>query len=489
MNNRDKEASAGLFKNSESIQIKDKVEPNISEISQETILGLLTICNLNHDYSETDKYLINNKKRAKALKKLQEISSKSFKIFLKFVNTNLEFVFKVIEKNIFRPLPDNISDYFTEDIDPECNHSKYEPDWIYLDGIYDLLFFMIRHRSDIKNLKNYLTLEFITKLVDLIQSPNYSERQAIRNLYFCIYESHLYLKNEILKISKYFLMTKIQENYNYLGVDELLNSHLSIVIHFPIPLNKDHVEFFKVALVPLYGTHFSHLLESNLFTCCHHILMKDLSLAVYLIEYLLSHWPIVSCRKQVFFLNNIKKLISMFDLSSDQILFTKILKRLALCYSSPNLHVIYSAIIFVETESFLTSLKTQKQVFFPLIVNIVEESSKTHWNNQIKEIFNYLKDILISIDSDYYELILKVTNDIRLSNSVNAVDSMNNRKEIESRWEALTIRAIEINPSLIISKVPYRTDHVVGLNNRNGLEMTSDNLVLPGLEFIKLYEL
>ena len=52
----------------------------------------------------------------------------------------------------------------------------------------------------------------------------------------------------------------------------------------------------------------------------------------------------------------------------------------------------------------------------------------------------------------------------------------------------MTRTAIKINPSLKIPKVPYRADHVVGLNNRNGIEMTSENLVIPGVEIIKTYD-
>ena len=57
--------------------------------------------------------------------------------------------------------------------------------------------------------------------------------------------------------------------------------------------------------------------------------------------------------------------------------------------------------------------------------------------------------------------------------------NMPHRAAVEAKWESLMARARAIDPKFEAPLVPYSDIHVVGLNNMNGHQLTSQNLIPP----------
>jgi serine/threonine-protein phosphatase 2A regulatory subunit B' len=101
---------------------------------------------------------------------------------------NLDDVMKMIEKNIFRPLPNvnkkNLA--FSETgMDQE---EEVDPAWPRLQGIYEFfLQLVINEAVDVKSLKVYVTPQFVQEFLELFDSEESVERDYLKNILHKLY--------------------------------------------------------------------------------------------------------------------------------------------------------------------------------------------------------------------------------------------------------------------------------------------------------------
>jgi len=101
---------------------------------------------------------------------------------------NLDDVMKMIEKNIFRPLPNvnkkNLA--FSETgMDQE---EEVDPAWPHLQGIYEFfLQLVINEAVDVKSLKVYVTPQFVQEFLELFDSEESVERDYLKNILHKLY--------------------------------------------------------------------------------------------------------------------------------------------------------------------------------------------------------------------------------------------------------------------------------------------------------------
>lgn len=101
---------------------------------------------------------------------------------------NLDEVMQMIEKNIFRPLPNvnkkNLA--FSETgMDQE---EEVDPAWPHLQGIYEFfLQLVINEAVDVKSLKVYVTPQFVQEFLELFDSEESVERDYLKNILHKLY--------------------------------------------------------------------------------------------------------------------------------------------------------------------------------------------------------------------------------------------------------------------------------------------------------------
>lgn len=101
---------------------------------------------------------------------------------------NLDEVMQMIEKNIFRPLPNlkktnlGFSDAGVEQED------EIDPAWPHLQGIYEFfLNLVINEAVDVKALKLYVTPQFVQEFLELFDSEESVERDYLKNILHKLY--------------------------------------------------------------------------------------------------------------------------------------------------------------------------------------------------------------------------------------------------------------------------------------------------------------
>jgi len=101
---------------------------------------------------------------------------------------NLDEVMQMIEKNIFRPLPNvkktNLG--FSETgIEQE---DEVDPAWPHIQGIYEFfLQLVINEAIDVKSLKVYVTPQFVQEFLELFDSEESVERDYLKNILHKLY--------------------------------------------------------------------------------------------------------------------------------------------------------------------------------------------------------------------------------------------------------------------------------------------------------------
>ena len=112
---------------------------------------------------------------------------------------NLDEVMQMIEKNIFRPLPNvkktNLG--FSETgIEQE---DEVDPAWPHIQGIYEFfLQLVINEAVDVKSLKVYVTPQFVQEFLELFDSEESVERDYLKNILHKLYAKVSEQKNNIL---------------------------------------------------------------------------------------------------------------------------------------------------------------------------------------------------------------------------------------------------------------------------------------------------
>ena len=120
---------------------------------------------------------------------------------------NLDEVMQMIEKNIFRPLPNvkksNLG--FSETgIDQE---EEMDPAWPHLQGIYEFFLQLVINESvEVRSLKVYVTPQFVQEFLELFDSEESVERDYLKNILHKLYA----------KVSSYLI-----QDLNYLLPDLL----------------------------------------------------------------------------------------------------------------------------------------------------------------------------------------------------------------------------------------------------------------------------
>ena len=131
--------------------------------------------------------ILSQTERLNAIQELQQMLQDQ-KNVVSVIIPNLDEVMRMIEKNIFRPLPNvkksNLG--FTETgIDQE---EEMDPAWPHLQGIYEFFLQLVINESvEVRSLKVYVTPQFVQEFLELFDSEESVERDYLKNILHKLY--------------------------------------------------------------------------------------------------------------------------------------------------------------------------------------------------------------------------------------------------------------------------------------------------------------
>lgn len=352
---------------------------------------------------------------------------------------NLDEVMQMIEKNIFRPLPNvkksNLGLAETG-VDQE---EEMDPAWPHLQGIYEFFLQLVIHESiEVRSLKVYVTPQFVQDFLELFDSEESVERDYLKNILHKLYAKLVPRRKMIRKAINECFYSLIHETHKFNGAAELLDILASIISGFAVPLRDEHVVFFKNVIIPLHKVQTCSQFYEQLLRCSMLFLTKDRTLAIPLLEGLLKYWPFANCVKETLFLTELQEVLEVCEVEKVEVLIQRLFKRIVRCIGGIHLQVADRAMCFFENDYFLNILKTYKSETFPMLVPVIVELADNHWHKILQESLIALKTILKEIDPYAFEEAVKMTPKERKKYAVKQDEE--ERKTYDGKWDRLNIK-------------------------------------------------
>ena len=305
---------------------------------------------------------------------------------------------------------------------------------------------------DTKILKIHITSQFLNQFLDLLNSES-SEKNYVKTILHQLYFKLIPKRLMIRKAINNFLLTVIHDTQSPNGVNELLEVYFYIISSFSIPLRNENILFFKEIIIPLHKVYHSNVFFENLFRCVNLFLIKDLTLAVDVLQFIIKYWPIGNSDKEILFLNEFKEVFKFCELNKLNSIINPIVKRLIKCMTGPHLQISNISASFLEDEQFLIILKKYKNEIFPFVASISLEFFNSHWNPLVMNHIRNFQKILKGIDESLFETCDK--NEKKSLSFENSRKNIPGRGIIEAKWDALTAKAKVIDPFFYPPKIPY----------------------------------
>ena len=310
----------------------------------------------------------------------------------------------MIEINIFNP---NNKKYKEE------NSEEY---WIDIKLIYNLFSKIIQNeKCDMAILKQYIKYDFIFKYMQLFNSNIDDEKDILGTILHRIYRKVICRRKMIrTQIINYFNLENIKK-MKYNGVKECLNIMSSIVSGFSVPLRVEHINVFENNIIPLYKPQLCALYFNNLVTCSMIFLTKDETLSIPLLEGILDYFHFHDFHIKKLLLDELKEIFKFCDIDNMNNIIEKLFNTIVKCFSEYNTELIDKSLSLFNNKIFISIIKKYINISFKIIVPKVDYFSKKHWDSTIKNHFNYVNQILKSVDYTNYINALN----INLNNEIN----------------------------------------------------------------------
>ena len=426
---------------------------------KELFLKKLQTCTKVYDYKDETKDVKGKSERLSAINELQNLLQDQ-KSVVQLIIPNLDNVMQMIEKNIFRPLPNvkksNLA--FSETgIEQE---EEVDPSWPHLQGIYEFfLQLIINEAADVKSLKVYVTPQFVQEFLELFDSEEGVERDYLKNILHKLYAKLVPRRKMIRKAINECFFALIHENHKFNGAAELLDILASIISGFAVPLREEHVIFFKNVIIPLHKVQTCSEFFEQLLRCSMLFLTKDRNLAIPLLEGLLKFWPFANCVKETLFLTELQEVLEVCEVEKIDHLIPRLFRRIVRCIGGTHLQVADRAMCFFENDYFLTILRTYKDQTFPMLVPTIVDLADNHWHKILQESLVALKTILKEIDSFAFEEALKQE---KANHKKFAIKQSNDeRVSLDKKWDKLDRGLKSTNPSYKAPAVPFCSSKLI----------------------------
>ncbi|ETO23629.1 protein phosphatase 2a, regulatory subunit [Reticulomyxa filosa] len=368
------------------------------QAKQQMMIEKVKLCQVSCDFTSNatdEKQRIYNK-RELLLDVVQEMSS------CKWNSSELLLVcLSAIRANLFRTLPDGKSTPAAQKSEEEQEFR--DPAWFvrregterkknmeHLQLVYELAFHVVTNTNvEKKALKKYLQGAFLQQLILLFSSPDRREPQYVKILVHAIYGRFMALRKAVRRhLCNYcykYIYESVQSRPTWQGLPEVLEIFSSIFQGLNVPVKGDYQSLIQKVIVPLHKTF--HLVEfhDQLF------------------------WPKFNPAKEQLFIQEIIHVVgictkdSKFVASAEfNAVVTATLDQLLRCAMSPHHQIAERSLSVWREEPIQTFVDSNKEVFWPKIINVLQHNCEQHWLSTIRNLNRQILNDFQFRNSDWF---------------------------------------------------------------------------------------
>jgi serine/threonine-protein phosphatase 2A regulatory subunit B' len=357
--------------------------------------------------------------------------------------------------------------------EPDNEHDNINnPTFDYNCYVYELLYIFLSH----KNIANHIKNEFINDLFMLFDSNDIRERDYVKNCIHQIYRRFLslrpHIKNSIMNFIHRFLfddtgpaLTRIHDGVStattgpaltripdmvsaYVatattgpnGIIEILHIVISFTSGFSIPVKKEHINFLKYYIIPLFGSPYFLHFGNELYDCVNQYMMKDQTLTLYIVEEIIKHFHNSPPKKQRHLIIMLKDIINISDNDTLKQIFVPILTKIAKCVNSEMFPVANEALRFIADECVMKFFIKLKRHMIPLFFSNIYTNINNHWS-----------DVIVKLSRDaikfFGEISQKICDECMNKYIEKTKHDAMKRIQFKNKWEIIEQMANERNES------------------------------------------
>ncbi|CAI5950623.1 unnamed protein product [Closterium sp. NIES-65] len=293
----------------------------------------------------------------------------------KFNEVVFEDITRMLEINLFRPLPPSAHAISGTEENPTM-----EAAWPHLQIVYEFLFrYVVSNETDQRLLKRFIDQQFILKLLNLFDSEDPRERDYLKRIlhriYFKIMGHRPFIRKAINNIFDQFI-----ESERHNGIAELLEFIGSFVNGFVLPLKQEHTQSLERVLVPLHKPKCVAMYHQQLSYCITQFVEKDPKLADLVLRGLLKFWPLSNSQNELLFLEELEEILNLTQVPEFQMVMTPLFQQIACCLSSSHSEVAVRALFLGNNDYIVTLVAQNRATILPLIFPALERNARSHQN-------------------------------------------------------------------------------------------------------------
>ncbi|XP_049385312.1 serine/threonine protein phosphatase 2A 57 kDa regulatory subunit B' theta isoform-like [Solanum stenotomum] len=373
---------------------------------QTLFIKKLNLCCVLFDFTDPTKHLKEKDIKRQTLVELVDYLSS---VNVKFTETVIQEIVKMVSSNLFRPLTSQPRENkVLEAFDLEDDEPLMDPAWPHLQIVYEFfLRFVASPETDAKLSKRYVDHSFVLRLLDLFDSEDPREREFLKTVLHRIYGKFMVHRPFIRKSINNIFYRFIFETEKHNGIAELLEILGSIINGFALPLKEEHKLFLVRALIPLHKPKCVHMYHQQLSYCITQFVEKDCKLADTVIRGLLKYWPITSSSKEVVFLGELEEVLEATQPPEFQRCMVPLFHQISRCLSSSHFQVAERALFLWNNNHVENLIKQNREVILPIIFPALEKNARGHWNQAVQNLTLNVRKIFSDIDSELFEECLR----------------------------------------------------------------------------------
>jgi serine/threonine-protein phosphatase 2A regulatory subunit B' len=284
-----------------------------------------------------------------------------------------------------------------------------EPAWPHLSVVYELLLRIVQSNEiDLALKKKYIDTRFIVRVLELFDSHDYREREALKTITHRIYGKLTNRRALIRRSISNVFFTFVYETESHNGIAELLEILGSIINGFAVPVKNDHVKLLERALIPLHSSKGIRPFHPVLSYCMSQYVNKEQRFAVAIVEGILKCWPQGNSEKEMLFLNELEEIIEVLSPATFAEIEAKLYKQIARCISGEHFQVAERALHMWGNEilnQITIDDESHRRKILPIVFNDLAKTSEDgsgHWQQSVRDGAVFVLQRYEQIDPSFY---------------------------------------------------------------------------------------
>ena len=316
------------------------------------------------------------------------------------ISTILHDFFYMISANLFRPIR-GLSPFL---LYSDSKAYITQPLWPMISLIHNILLLSIK-KLKVTEIAQFINHSFITKLIELFITPDLTERASLEVIVSVIFDKfpkqRSYMFHRVVQMCNGFL----ENTRIYTCVPpciRFIHNYLRLCPQTKVDIS----QLTQSLIAPLFSKNFSaeyfeDLQNFSIFVC-----EGDTQLTIWLLQYLIMHYPMTDSTKQCYFIQIFLVLTRILPCNGAAHVASQVFSLIADAIVSDNFRVSLCALELIQNQCFMHQFSTYSAAIIRTIVPCLK-ITKNHWCDMVRDATNEAMRAMRNFDKSVDRIVEK----------------------------------------------------------------------------------